>query len=74
MFLQLILKPRSGIKTVVTDNPFIPEINELKTEMEEFKKAILNNTKTVVSEIEGWMAMDVTWQVMNKAGNPIFTK
>jgi predicted dehydrogenase len=70
----LDIETLAGRKTIVTDNPFVPEINELKTEMEEFKKSILNNTRPIVSEIDGWVTMDITSQVMNKAGNPIFTK
>ena len=50
-------------------NPVIPEVNAIKMELEEFKNAILNNTKTIVSEMDGLMAMDVAHQILEKIGN-----
>jgi predicted dehydrogenase len=37
----------SGKKTIAIDNPLVPEVNAIKMELEEFKDAILNNTKTL---------------------------
>ncbi|MGQ0738538.1 MAG: Gfo/Idh/MocA family oxidoreductase [Bacteroidota bacterium] len=64
----------SGKKTIAMANPVIPEINAIKKELEEFKDAILNNTRTVVSETDGLMAMEVAHQILEKIGNNIITR
>ena len=64
----------SGKKTIVMANPLIPEVNAIKKELEEFRDAILNNTKTVVSEMDGLMAMDVAHQILEKIGNNVITR
>ncbi len=58
----------AGKKTIAMANPVIPEVNAIKMELEEFKNAILNNTKTIVSEMDGLMAMDVAHQILEKIG------
>jgi len=55
-------------------NPEVPEVNAIKRELEEFRDAILNNTRTVVSEIDGLMAMDVAHQILSKIGNNVITR
>ncbi|HLG38228.1 MAG TPA: Gfo/Idh/MocA family oxidoreductase [Chitinophagaceae bacterium] len=64
----------SGKKTLAVANPVIPEVNAIKKELEEFTHAILNNTKTIVSEIDGLMAMDVAHQILDKIGNNVITR
>ena len=64
----------SGKKTIAVANPVVPEVNAIKKELEEFTNAILNNTKTIVSEIDGLMAMDVAHQILNKIGNNVITR
>ncbi len=64
----------SGRKTIAIANPIVPEINAIKKELEEFKEAIDNNTKPVVSEMDGLMAMDVAHQILEKIGNNIITR
>jgi predicted dehydrogenase len=59
----------TGKKTIAMANPVIPEVNAIKMELEEFKKAIEENTKTVVSEMDGLMAMDVAHQILAKIGH-----
>jgi predicted dehydrogenase len=59
----------AGKKTIAMANPVVPEVNAIKMELEEFKNAILNNTKTIVSEMDGLMAMDVAHQILEKIGN-----
>lgn len=61
----------TGTKTIAIANPPIPEVNAIKLELEEFRDAILNNTKTIVSEIDGLMAMDVAHQILKKIGNNV---
>jgi predicted dehydrogenase len=63
----------SGKKTIAVANPVIPEVNAIKKELEEFLDAILNNTKTIVSEMDGMMAMDVAHQILEKIGNNVIT-
>ena len=59
----------SGTKTIAIANPVIPEVNAIRMELEEFRDAIINNTKTIVSEMDGMMAMDVAHQILKKIGN-----
>ncbi|MCG2615789.1 Gfo/Idh/MocA family oxidoreductase [Terrimonas sp. NA20] len=64
----------SGVKTIAVANPAVPEVNAIKRELEEFKAAIQNNTKPIVSEIDGFMAMDVAHKILGKIGNNIITR
>lgn len=59
----------TGKKTIAMANPVVPEVNAIRMELEEFRNAILNNTKTIVSEMDGLMAMDVAHQILEKIGN-----
>ncbi|MGC4036556.1 MAG: Gfo/Idh/MocA family oxidoreductase [Chitinophagaceae bacterium] len=59
----------SGKKTIAMANPVVPEVNAIKQELEEFKNSILNNSRTLVTEIDGMMAMDVAHQILKKIGN-----
>jgi len=61
----------NGKKSIAISNPSVPEVNAIKKELEEFKSAIEKNTRTVVSEIDGLMAMDVAHQILQKIGNNI---
>jgi predicted dehydrogenase len=63
-----------GKKTLAIANPTVPEVNAMKKELEEFSHAIMNNTKTIVSEIDGLMAMDVAHQILKKIGNNILVR
>jgi predicted dehydrogenase len=64
----------SGKKTIAISNPIIPEVNAIKKELEEFIDAINQNTRTIVSEMDGLMAMDVAHQILEKIGNNIITR
>jgi predicted dehydrogenase len=64
----------SGRKTIAMDNPAVPEVNAIKKELEEFRDAIVNNTKTIVSEIDGFIAMDVAHQILTKIGNNVISR
>src|SRR6187200_754233 len=63
----------NGKKSIAISTPQIPEVNAIKKELEEFKNAIEKNTKTIVSEIDGLMAMDVAHQILQKIGNNVIT-
>lgn len=56
----------SGIKTIAIANPEIPEVNAIKRELEEFVAAIRNNTQPIVNEIDGYRAMEVAHQILQK--------
>ena len=64
----------NGKKSIAISNPQVPDINAIKKELEEFKNAIEKNTKTIVSEIDGLMAMDVAHQILQKIGNNVITR
>jgi len=63
-----------GKKTLAISNPTIPEVNAIKKELEEFTNAVTHNTKPIVSEIDGLMAMDVAHQILKKIGNNILVR
>jgi predicted dehydrogenase len=58
-----------GIRTLAIDNPEIEENNAIKTELTSFRDSILNNTTTAVSEIDGFIAMEVAHQILRKIEN-----
>lgn len=63
------LDTQYGKKTIAVVNPQIPEVNAIKRELESFRDAILNNTPTAVSEVDGYRAMDVAHQILQKIKN-----
>ncbi|MBM3415854.1 MAG: Gfo/Idh/MocA family oxidoreductase [Bacteroidetes bacterium] len=64
----------NGKKTIAMANPAIPEVNAIKEELTAFKNAVLSNTKTPVTEVDGLMAMEVAHQILEKIGNNIITR
>ncbi len=56
----------SGKKTIAVANPTIQEANAIALELESFVNSILNNTPTVVSEMDGYIAMEVAHQILQK--------
>src|SRR5689334_976391 len=64
----------NGPKTVAISNPAVTDHNAIKEELVAFKNAIQNNSKPIVSEIDGLMAMDVAHQILDKIGNNIITR
>ncbi len=58
--------PDGGKKTIAVADLPIPEVNAIKKELEHFRDSILNNTPTAVSELDGFRAMDVAHQILNK--------
>lgn len=63
-----------GKKTLAVASPVVPEVNAIKKELEEFKDAITGNTKTIVSEIDGLMAMEVAHNILKKIGNNVLVR
>lgn len=64
----------SGKKTIAMANPAVPEVNAIKEELTAFKNAVLNNTRTAVTEMDGLMAMDVAHQILEKIGNNVISR
>ncbi|HVM88528.1 MAG TPA: Gfo/Idh/MocA family oxidoreductase [Puia sp.] len=56
----------NGKKTISISNPQIPEVNAIKMELEEFCDSIRKNKTPVVSEVDGFRAMDVAHQILQK--------
>jgi predicted dehydrogenase len=56
----------NGKKTIAVINPPIPEVNAIKVELEKFCEAIVNNTQPLVSEVDGYRAMDIAHQILQK--------
>jgi len=63
------LETPNGTKTISVCTPEIPETNAIKMELESFVDSILHNKTTVVSEIDGYLAMDVAHQIIEKITN-----
>ena len=61
--------PGGGKKTISVSNPLVPEVNAIKLELEKFCHAIISNTPTIVSEVDGYRAMDVAHQILQKIKN-----
>ncbi|MDO6432044.1 Gfo/Idh/MocA family oxidoreductase [Flavitalea sp. BT771] len=58
--------PGGGKKTIALSNPPVPEVNAIRMELEKFCEAILQNTPTRVSEVDGFRAMDIAHQILRK--------
>src|SRR5687768_7164338 len=58
--------PGGGTKTIAVATPPVPEVNAIRLELEKFRDAIINNTPTVVSGLDGYRAMDVAHQILHK--------
>lgn len=55
-----------GKKTVAIANPLVKDSNAMLDELQAFKEAILNNTNTLVSVVDGYRAMEVAHQILEK--------
>jgi predicted dehydrogenase len=56
----------TGTKQIAVENPVISKVNAIKAELTAFKDAIINNTPTVVSEQDGFLALQVAQQILTK--------
>ena len=63
------IKTPNGKKTIAIANPSIEPLNAIKLELESFVDAIVNNKPTVVSEIDGYLAMEVAHKILDKINN-----
>jgi predicted dehydrogenase len=63
------IETNHGKKTIAISNPVVEEGNAIKMELQAFYNAIVNDTDTPVSEIDGLRAMDVAHQILEKIGS-----
>lgn len=56
----------AGTKTIAIANPPVPEVNAIRRELEEFVEAIRENTQPRVNEIDGFRALEVAHQILQK--------
>jgi predicted dehydrogenase len=64
----------NGKKTIAIANPSIEPLNAIKLELTSFVDAIVNNKPTVVSEIDGYLAMEVAHKILDKINNTSILK
>ncbi|MEO5649672.1 MAG: Gfo/Idh/MocA family oxidoreductase [Ginsengibacter sp.] len=55
-----------GKNTIAIAAPAIKENNAIKMELQSFVDAIVNNTSTAVTEVDGYRAMEVAHQILEK--------
>jgi predicted dehydrogenase len=56
----------NGPKTIAIANPEVKQSNAIHDELESFVRSIKNNTTTEVNEIDGFRAMEVAHQILQK--------
>lgn len=56
----------NGTRSIAVENPVTESTNALKAELTAFRDAVLNNTPTVVSEMDGFHALDIAHQILGK--------
>jgi predicted dehydrogenase len=56
----------NGKKTIAIANPTIKDANAIKLELESFVNSIINNKPTAVTEMDGFLAMEVAHQILEK--------
>ena len=60
------LETPTGSKTISVCSPQVPDGNAIKMELESFVDSIINNKTPIVSEIDGYLAMEVAHQIIEK--------
>jgi predicted dehydrogenase len=60
------IETNHGKKTIAIAAPVIKENNAIKMELQSFADAIRNNKTTAVSDIDGYRAMEVAHQILEK--------
>jgi predicted dehydrogenase len=66
MGFVLDLGPGKGIKQISFDKPAIKPLNAIKTELESFYYAIINNTVPPVTINDGYLALEVAHKIIDK--------
>ena len=60
------IETNTGKKTIAIAAPVIKENNAIKLELQSFVDAILNNQPTIVTDIDGYRAMEVAHLILDK--------
>lgn len=60
------IETNNGKKTIAVANPIVQDGNAILMELEAFKNAISNNSETPVTIIDGFRAMEVAHQILEK--------
>lgn len=60
------IETQHGKKTLAIANPVVGTVNSIRLELEAFVDSIVNNKPVVVSEIDGFLAMEVAHQILEK--------
>ncbi len=63
------IETHQGTKTISIANPVVENGNAILAELTSFVHAIQNDEPTVVSEIDGFLAMEVAHQILEKIGS-----
>ena len=63
------IETNNGKKTIAIANPGVKDVNAIKMELEQFRDAVIDNTETPVSVVDGFRAMEVAHQILEKIGN-----
>jgi predicted dehydrogenase len=58
-----------GTRTIAVINPETKPVNAIKEELRSFAEAIKNNTPTAITEIDGYLAMEVAHKILDKISN-----
>jgi predicted dehydrogenase len=60
------IESNNGKKTITIANPAIAEVNAIKMELEAFRDAIVKDTETPVTVMDGFSAMEVAHLILEK--------
>lgn len=63
------IETNNGKKTIAIANPPVQDVNAIRMELEQFRDAIINNTETPVSVVDGFRAMEVAHLILDKISN-----
>jgi predicted dehydrogenase len=66
------IETQNGKRTIAITNPVVPNSNAIYQELRSFVDSVVQGKPTVVSEIDGMLAMDIAHQILEKiSGNTI---
>lgn len=65
----LEIDTHKGKKTIAIASPQVPQVNAMKMELQEFINAINENKQPIVNEIDGFRALEVAHQILQKISN-----
>lgn len=65
------LETPKGTKIIAIANPEITENNAIRMELESFLESIRSDRQTAVSELDGFLAMDVAHQILEKISSTV---